>query len=163
MSEPTDDPQSEIKKPWQTVLNELNARYCVVQDGTRVRVHSFERDEHRRHVRQVSTFLHFAEFANLWMHRTVMHNGKTIDIGRFWLRHPERRQYSGIVFLPGGPEVIDSKMNLWRGWGVEPKSGDWGLMRAHILEVMASGDREPVRNARHLEGSGHCFVGVGAN
>lgn len=130
------------KKGWQAALDELNAKYCVVQDGSKVRVHSFERHEHRGHVRLVSTFLPFYEFRNLHMHRTVKYEDGFIDIGELWLRHPTRRQYSGIVFQPGGDKVIDGKMNLWRGWGVEPKPGDWSLMKRHIFEVLASGDQE---------------------
>jgi hypothetical protein len=33
-------------------------------------------------------------------------------------------------------------LNLWRGWGVEPKPGDWSLMRRHIKEVLAGGNAE---------------------
>jgi hypothetical protein len=31
-------------------------------------------------------------------------------------------------------------LNLWRGFGVEPRQGDWSLMRAHILKVICRGD-----------------------
>ena len=37
------------------------------------------------------------------------------------------------------------KLNLWRGWGVEPKRGDWSLMKRHMLEVLASSERERFR------------------
>ena len=127
---------------WQKLLNELNDKYCVVQDGSRVRVHSFEQHQHRGHVRLVSTFLHFAEFQNLFMHRTVKYKGEKVELGYFWLHHPKRRQYKAITFQPGEAEVVNGKLNLWRGFGVEPKAGDWSRMRRHMLEVMASGNRE---------------------
>jgi hypothetical protein len=66
---------------------------------------------------------------------------KLIDTGSWWLSHPQRRQYSGVIFKPGDArERIDGKLNLWRGWGVEPKPGDWSLLRDHIAEVLAAGD-----------------------
>jgi hypothetical protein len=48
-----------------------------------------------------------------------------------------------LTFEPGDDaEVIDGKLNLWRGWGVKPIAGDWNLMREHIRLVLASGDQE---------------------
>jgi hypothetical protein len=68
--------------------------------------------------------------------------GKTItmDIGRWWLGNSQRRQYRGVTFVPAGPAVIDGKLNLWRGWGVEPAPGKWKLMRQHIRDVLAADD-----------------------
>jgi hypothetical protein len=33
-------------------------------------------------------------------------------------------------------------LNLWRGWEIEPKQGDWSLMRTHIVEVICCGDKD---------------------
>jgi hypothetical protein len=110
-----------LKRPTGSVqMDLLNSKYCVVQDGSKVRVHSFEHHEHRGHVRLVSTFLHFVEFKNLMMNIKFKMKGKIVDLGSFWLNHPGRRQYQGIVFQPGSAGVIDGKLNLWRGFGVEP-------------------------------------------
>jgi hypothetical protein len=38
--------------------------------------------------------------------------------------------------------VINERLNIWQGWGVEAKPGDWSLIRAHIAEVLASGNAE---------------------
>ncbi|WP_300055213.1 primase-helicase family protein [uncultured Roseobacter sp.] len=32
------------------------------------------------------------------------------------------------------------QLNLWSGFGVRPKAGDWSLMRQHITDVLAAGD-----------------------
>ena len=63
-------------------------------------------------------------------------------LGQVWLSHRNRRQYRGIVFVPGGEGVISRCLNIWQGWGVMPKAGDWGLIRAHIEEVIAAGNAE---------------------
>jgi hypothetical protein len=124
------------------VLVELNQKYCVVQDGGRVRVLTFERHVRkkgrRQHVRYVPTFLSFEDFRNLHRHKRVGRQHR----GHWWLNNPRRRQYAGLTFEPGGAEVIDDKLNLWRGWGVEPKEGSWSLMQDHIFKVLASGIEE---------------------
>jgi hypothetical protein len=47
-----------------------------------------------------------------------------------------------VVFLPGGAGVVRECLNLWQGWGVEPRAGDWGLIRDHIEVVLAGGNPE---------------------
>jgi hypothetical protein len=60
-----------------------------------------------------------------------------------WLSHPARRQYEGLDLVPNGPKVLSGNMlNLWRGFGVQPKKGSWRLLRRHIGEVLANGNAE---------------------
>ena len=63
-------------------------------------------------------------------------------LGDEWLRWRGRRTHRALTFDPGAGEVVGDKLNLWRGFAVEPKPGDWSLMRQHILEVLADGDQE---------------------
>jgi hypothetical protein len=41
-----------------------------------------------------------------------------------------------------GDFQIAQDLNSWRGFGVEPRQGDWSLMQAHIRDVLADGDQE---------------------
>src|SRR5262249_49213191 len=56
-----------------------------------------------------------------------------------------RRRYlgRGVVFEPGGPlEIPNDMLNLWRGFGIAPKPGGCSLLRAHIFNVVCSGDQK---------------------
>ncbi len=44
-----------------------------------------------------------------------------------------------------GERFVDGRLNLWRGFGVEPKPGEWPLLRRHILDVLCSGNKEHAR------------------
>lgn len=136
-------------------LAEMNAMYCVVQDGGKVDVLMFERHVQMIgkfvHTRDVPVFLSFESLRNKYCNQTVyvaeqQRNGGTTltpkPLGHWWLKHPERRQYEGIIFQPGGAEVIANKLNLWKGWGIKPQPGDWSLMREHIRTVAAAGNGE---------------------
>src|SRR5262249_42776277 len=68
-----------------------------------------------------------------------------VPVGQWWLFHRSRRQYRGITFLPGGPQAINGQLNLWQGWGIRPKAGDWGLIQRHIVEVLAGGNEDFAR------------------
>jgi hypothetical protein len=66
-----------------------------------------------------------------------------VPLAPVWLAHPYRRQYEGLDLVPNGPAVLEgNRLNLWRGWGVEARQGEWGLMQRHIEEVLANGDPE---------------------
>jgi hypothetical protein len=61
----------------------------------------------------------------------------------FWLQHPKRRQYEGLDLVANGPQVLPGNvLNLWSGFGVKPKPGDWKLLRRHVGEVLADGNKE---------------------
>ena len=65
-----------------------------------------------------------------------------VPLGQWWLGHRDRLQFRGVIFRPGGEKIVSDCLNLWQGWGVEPKSGDWRLIRKHIVEVVAGGNKE---------------------
>jgi hypothetical protein len=130
-------------------LTELNVNNCVVLDGGKTLVLRFEQVEHiaggERYVYLVPTFLRFGDFRNFYLNRRVeieTQNGtKWVDLGSWWLEHSHRRQYAGVIFRPAGASIINNRLNLWTGWGVESKQGDWSLLRRHIREVLAAGDQ----------------------
>jgi Family of unknown function (DUF5906)/RepB DNA-primase from phage plasmid len=129
----------------KSLLDKMNAKNCVVLDGARTMVLRFETDERvaggEHYVYQVPTFLAFHDFRNLYLNHIVNDGSKDPpSLGDWWLKHPQRRQYRGVVFQPGGAPIINGRLNLWTGWGVEPKQGDWSLLRKHIREALAAGD-----------------------
>jgi hypothetical protein len=68
-----------------------------------------------------------------------------VKLSKRWFEWKDRRHYlgRGVVFEPGSPlEIPNDMLNLWRGFGVVPKAGDWSLMRAHIFNVVCSGDEK---------------------
>lgn len=75
---------------------------------------------------------------------TTSEEGDTVrkPLADWWLKHRERRQYRSVTFQPGGPQVIDGCLNLWRCWGVNDVAGDWALIRNHIVDVVCGGNAE---------------------
>ncbi len=124
-----------------TLVAELNERHAVVREMGKTVVLNEEWD----HVlgRRILTRSSFASFKNFYSNRqvpVVLGRGKhqTTPLGKYWLEHPARRQYRGIGFDPSGK--LKGCYNLWRGFAVEPKEGDWSLLRDHILDNICSGD-----------------------
>lgn len=61
-----------------------------------------------------------------------------------WLAHKRRRQFDGIEFFPNpdGAEGTPGRLNLWRGFAVEPiaKANGWAILRDHMLHNVCDGD-----------------------
>jgi hypothetical protein len=145
--EPEEPPEEEREDQRAELLAELNRDNCVVLDGARTRVLRFERVEYdadgERYVYEVPTFLRFDDFKNFYLNRRIrISDDKTMPLGAWWLAQSRRRQYDGLVFEPRSPTIVRGKLNLWRGWGVEPKQGDWSLMRRHIKQVLCADDED---------------------
>lgn len=63
-------------------------------------------------------------------------------IASAWLKSRHRRQYDMRVFDPEKRSDGDRVMNLWTGFAVKPKKGDWSRFRQHLLDVICAGNRE---------------------
>ena len=71
---------------------------------------------------------------------------KLSGIPYWWLDHLNRREYQGLVLRPDtlNQEIMEKGhryLNLWRGFAVQPRQGNWSRMRSHIYEVLAAGDQ----------------------
>lgn len=117
-----------------TLMAALNQNFAVVRRGSKVRIGYITGKD--------IDFMLFDDFHNMLGNLIFK---KTVVISRRWLKWKNRRQYvgRGVVFEPGGPlEVVGDMLNLWRGFGVEPKQGDWSALRNHIRDVACQGNEE---------------------
>src|SRR5262249_8946200 len=142
---PESDLQAEIIDP---DLAEMNNRYAVVKIGGKTRVVTFEEDATYPgcKVPVFSTIPDFCAFQAKRKKLVVGKNGKErkIGLGRWWIDHEQRRQFDGIVYAPG-LSAANGKLNLWNGFGCEPREGKWDLYYDHLYNNICCG------NAEHLE------------
>lgn len=127
------------------MLRELNGKHAVIgDDGGRCRIISIVQDHalDRERISRQS----FDDFCNRYRHIKVKvglnDKGKDIEkpAGRWWVDHPNRRQYDTIVFAPG--REVPNAFNLWTGFACEALPGDCSLFLAHIRENICSGNEE---------------------
>lgn len=127
-------------------LCDMNEKHAVLlAEGGKTRVISYLRDPIHAN-RKRAVLQTFEDFQKRYMNQKI-EIGKTkeglpikIGKGKWWLEHPQRREYAALVFEPGEHEVIGGYLNLWQGFAVEPSPGDWSLLRMHVAEVLANGD-----------------------
>lgn len=62
-------------------------------------------------------------------------NEKQVRVTEPFLKRAKR--FEGLIYAPAQGEVVSGHLNMWKGFGIEPKPGDWSLMRQHMVEVLA--------------------------
>lgn len=121
-------------------IEELNADHFVSRENGKTCVFREKHDDvmGRQYLERMSTKDVFDFYYNRKISITTNKKIKLTDLGNYWLGHPNRRQYEDVIFRPN--RETPGSYNLWRGYAVEPKQGDWQKMKYHIKEVLCKGD-----------------------
>ncbi|WP_321995970.1 bifunctional DNA primase/polymerase [Xanthomonas citri] len=120
------------------VIEEMNARHYVALDNG-FQVVTEEPDpifDGRVRYQRLSK----SDFRSAYENQLVEHNDKLMSRADLWLRSPHRRTYKGIIFDPAREQEHEGWLNMWKGWSVEPRPGDWSLLRELIRDVLTDGD-----------------------
>ncbi len=49
---------------------------------------------------------------------------KEVNAAELWLKWKQKRRYKDLVYSPGDGAVVGGNVNMWAGWGCEPKKGN---------------------------------------
>lgn len=124
------------------IIRRMNERFCAVLEGGGYSIYMKDVDDLYDPPRPVLTRLSREAFRHYHENERVTLPDKKapVSVADLWLKDERMRKYPGIVLDPSGREK--SKLNLWRGWAVDPAPGDWSLMRELIEEVLCAGNAE---------------------
>lgn len=121
-------------------IEEMNAKHFWVRMG-KDDVIGREDDDHVvfQKVRSL-----YSEYANRKVKIGEDKNGdeKFMPLFQAWLEAKNRRSYRKVTFAPPPRICTPDDYNLWRGYAIEPASGDCGLFLEHLLEIICSGETE---------------------
>ena len=145
-SDPQDDFESyddagADEPPVPDFIDKMNERFCLVLNGGKLAIFMEDEDGVFDPPRSIWTkmsrtdFVHYHEDERV----KILGSQNEVNVAKLWLASPRKRKYPGIVLDPEGRD--NGKLNLWRGWSIEPKVGNWSLMRELIEQVLCSGDR----------------------
>jgi len=136
---------AEIEKTetYEDFIDVLNKKHAVIMLGGRCRILNISKELSTQN--QIS-FSAIRDFYNRYSNQRIPNplagqrgQNKTLSIAKEWMKAPERREFSDIVFSPG-QETPSDVYNLWSGFAVEPIQGNWNLYRDHIKNVIAGGN-----------------------
>jgi hypothetical protein len=136
---PDDLPADQPRSPADTKLEEVNAAHFTVLTAGKYLVGRESACPFMGHT-QVEWFPDSAVQKHMDTRSVVLADGARRPLGSWWVKHPRRRQYDGVIFDPAPSANHPHLYNLWRGWKVEPKAGDWSLMKKLLRDVLCAGD-----------------------
>jgi hypothetical protein len=116
-------------------VDKLNREYALVIVGDKTVI--------MRTTTEGIKFLTVSTFYNWFDNKRITHNAKPVSLAKYWMVHPQRREYDGLTFAPG--REVPGQYNLWRGFAVQPKAGDCSKFLAHILDNVCCGDESLYR------------------
>ncbi len=138
----SDNGKPENKSEWtpDQWMEELNRKHAVVMLGGKLAILNEGINPITK--RPDVTFSAVNDFKGRYANHRIMNpdTKRWIRVGEYWFSSKDRREYDDIVFSPDAE--IEGCYNLWRGFCIKPKPGDWGLMYQHIRDVICGGNEE---------------------
>jgi hypothetical protein len=129
-------------RPADDEIAELNRTYAVVSFGSQVAI-----------MKQGSTpdgrpdlsFMAVGHFETWMRNRSKLltnarGEAKPIALAKYWLEHPQRRQFDGLVFSP--QREVPGYFNLWTGFAVASRPDCCDKFLAHIRDNICRGSEE---------------------
>jgi hypothetical protein len=129
-------------------LERLNAKgYCAVNENGTFRIYRPKRDystvtRDTPEARMFWETYRKGDFLDILSNVRIQkgENG-TVPLAVEWLKWGGRTSYDGVSFDPGNRIPKSARvLNLWTDWAVEPKKGDWSLLKKLLLEGLCDGD-----------------------
>lgn len=130
-------------------LKRLNEQFCIVNEGGKAWIFADRYDEMlERHfyerIKQ-SDFMLLLGRQKVCVAVTDEGKAKYQSVARWWLNHPQAREYlNGVALKPAGA-TADGVLNLWRGFGFDPVPGSWERLKDHIRIVVCAGREDAFR------------------
>lgn len=123
------------------VIEYFNKKHAGVMIGGQFRILN-EITDHLFHRPDISIST-VPDFHNKYLNKLMpdpQKPEKIICSSKYWIEHIKRRDYDSIIFEP---KIDDPKRyNLWKGFSVEPKRGDWSKMKYHIDKIICNGNED---------------------
>jgi Mesyanzhinovviridae DNA primase len=128
--------ERQIERAWAAAavghdVAEINASHALVIIGDKAMI--------MKESQKGITLLQPGAFKQWFANRYVEVGRRSVPLAKYWLEHPQRRQYEGIVFAPGERPAPPQHYNLWHGFAVAPRQGDCSKFLAHVRDNVCQG------------------------
>jgi hypothetical protein len=135
---PTRPPRGDADVP--DFVSELNKRHAVITQQGATRIMTVEQCPEFKRTRV--SFTPRADFILRYENRDCYFKGESMNWGDAWLKHPDRREFRGVVFAPGMETDADI-YNLWQGFGYRAEiAGSCDKYVEFVKEIICRGDDE---------------------
>ena len=125
-----------------TLLSQLNETLAMDMNHGFVIV---EKKDPKKKGYKTINYTEVNKLLNIYAKDKIQWKGRETNIFRVWLEWSGRRDCNAIVMKPKNDHA-DDEVNLWAGYGVEPKeSGEWYLFLEFLRDVICAGDMNSLK------------------
>ena len=103
-------------------IADLNRSHAIIDLAGKIRILREKTDP--RTGRVLVNFMHERDFELLYKNRTFYLGREPMELGKAWLQHPQRREFSGIEFNPDSTGNDPTVYNMWQGFAIYPEAGN---------------------------------------
>jgi hypothetical protein len=123
-------------------LWKFNRKYSVVENwGGKPKIVWFEKLQGKRLLMKMNPADFFAGRRHLTKKVKTDDGSEHVPVAPWWFCHKLANRYKTVRFAPG-IKLPQNILNLWQGFSVKPKQGDWSLFKDHMLHVICGGNNE---------------------
>lgn len=126
-------------------LAEVNNEYAFIKDyygKPMIATHVYDHTYGKKTLRFISPESFTMIHCNKYIEVISGKNTKSVELGKWWLKHGKRREYETIMFDPSKTQDDNTRYNLWEGLNCISKTGTWKSMKRHIWEILCNKDEE---------------------
>jgi hypothetical protein len=140
--------QAESNKEISNWFDQLNKEHAIVMAGGKCRVLNEIINDGQPDftLSAVYDFHNYYANAKVPIYRVKTDGSleeKEEKISHLWFESKNRRQYKSIIFDPQNTDT--DYYNLWRGFAIKEKEGDWSKFKNHIENIICNGDDDLYR------------------
>jgi hypothetical protein len=109
----------------RALLKWMNARHAKTFYGGKVLIWALQIGENGQ---REYTLCSIDELSKMYENHFVPIDDKQIPLGKWWRTQKNLLWSNGFSIQPDcvpGPQGMNKEFNIWCGWGIEPKPGDW--------------------------------------
>lgn len=135
--------QDEIKD--KKTLDEMNAKHSFIRyydSRPMVQCEVYSSVHEKKIIEFIEPGALITQYSNKTVEYMTDKGSKAIELGKWWIKHPSRKEYETIIFNPQQPREYLDCFNLWEGLTTQPKRGSWKHTRKHIWRVLCNGNKE---------------------
>jgi hypothetical protein len=135
-----DDDDTDAK---DDLIDAINKDWCMVRIGKKLEYMNRDGRGAMQFLTEYAAKTELAPFKFIYLDTSLKTpKNKSVPGFKIWSESPQRKHYKKLVFNPDKTAVLPSELNVFEGWGVTPRKGDWSLMQKHMLDNICDGNQE---------------------
>lgn len=130
-------PENDDRSP----LERMNDQFVMTTVGGKTRIFHHHQPYERPPVWEALTVPDFLNrYSSMQAIKKTPKGPTRVSLAKEWLNWPKRRDAKSVCFIP--MKDTPGHLNMWSGWGVEPKPGSWSYLRDLIENTLCAGEPE---------------------